>query len=100
MIVERRLTAHIDWPLISAVIALSVVGLATIYSVTYDYRNLQPGAQFWVTLDTTERRDMKPSSPRKLFSVGLQDDILLFEQKFDVEKKGAAPRPVLPRALN
>jgi rod shape determining protein RodA len=49
MIVERRLTAHIDWPLISAVIALSLVGLATIYSVTYDHRpgHEQAGPQFW-----------------------------------------------------
>ena len=47
MIVERRLTAHIDWPLIAAVIALSLVGLATIYSATYDYRLKQAGVQFW-----------------------------------------------------
>ena len=47
MIVERRLTAHIDWPLIIAVVALSLVGLGTIYSVTYDFRNSQPSAQFW-----------------------------------------------------
>jgi len=47
MIVERRLTAHIDWPLIIAVVALSLVGLGTIYSVTYDFRNEQPSAQFW-----------------------------------------------------
>jgi rod shape determining protein RodA len=49
MIVERRLTAHIDWPLISAVLALALVGLATIYSVTFDYRPgyQRAGAQFW-----------------------------------------------------
>ena len=47
MIVERRLTVHIDWPLIAAVIALSLVGLATIYSVTYDHRALHAGPQFW-----------------------------------------------------
>ena len=47
MIVERRLTAHIDWPLIIAVISIAIVGLTTIYSVTYDLRNNQPGPQFW-----------------------------------------------------
>ncbi len=47
MIVERRLSAHIDWPLIGAVLALTVIGLATIYSVTWDFRNNQPGARFW-----------------------------------------------------
>ena len=47
MIVERRLSAHLDWPLLAAVIALTLVGLATIYSVTWDFRNEQPGSQFW-----------------------------------------------------
>ncbi len=31
MIVERRLSPHIDWPLIAAVVALTLVGLLTIY---------------------------------------------------------------------
>jgi cell division protein FtsW (lipid II flippase) len=47
MIVERRLSAHIDWPLVAAVLALTLIGLATIYSVTWDFRNNQPGARFW-----------------------------------------------------
>src|ERR1041385_19484 len=48
MIGERRLSAHIDWPLVVAVLALTVVGLATIYSVTWDVRRHQPGPEFWV----------------------------------------------------
>ena len=47
MIVERRLSAHIDWPLITALLALTLIGLATICSVTWDFRNDQPGARFW-----------------------------------------------------
>jgi rod shape determining protein RodA len=47
MIVERRLSAHIDWPLVAAVLALTFIGLATIYSVTWDARLGQPGPQFW-----------------------------------------------------
>ena len=47
MIVERRLSAHLDWPLLLAVLAITLVGLATIYSVTWDFRNNQPGSQFW-----------------------------------------------------
>jgi rod shape determining protein RodA len=49
MIDERRLSAHLDWPLVWAVVTLTVVGLATIYSVTWDYRPEvnQPGAEFW-----------------------------------------------------
>jgi cell division protein FtsW (lipid II flippase) len=47
VIVERRLSAHLDWPLILAVIALTLVGLATIYSVTWNFRANQPGSEFW-----------------------------------------------------
>ncbi len=47
MIVERRLSAHLDWPLIAAVVLLTLIGLATIYSVTWDFRNDQPGPRFW-----------------------------------------------------
>jgi rod shape determining protein RodA len=47
MIVERRLSAHIDWSLLAAVLALTFIGLATIYSVTWDVRQDQPGPQFW-----------------------------------------------------
>jgi len=45
--VERRLTVHIDWPLIFAVVAIALVGLATIYSVTWDIPRNRPGPQFW-----------------------------------------------------
>jgi len=50
MIDDRRLSAHIDWPLVGAVVMLSVIGLATIYSVTWDFRHNQPGPQFWSQL--------------------------------------------------
>jgi rod shape determining protein RodA len=48
--IERRLSAHLDWPLLGALLAICLVGLATIYSVTWDYRHDQPGAQFWSQL--------------------------------------------------
>jgi rod shape determining protein RodA len=47
MIAERRLSAHLDWPLLIAVLAITLIGLSTIYSVTWDYRNEVPGRQFW-----------------------------------------------------
>jgi rod shape determining protein RodA len=47
VIVERRLSAHLDWPLIAAVLGLTAIGLATIYSVTWDVRRGQPGPEFW-----------------------------------------------------
>jgi rod shape determining protein RodA len=50
MIDERRLAAHLDWPLLGAVLALALLGLATIYSVTWNFRLDQPGPQFWSQL--------------------------------------------------
>lgn len=61
-----------------------------------------PGSQFTVALNTIERRDIKPLSPSKLFVVQNQDDLFLFDQKFDVEKKPPPPKfvPHIPKALN
>ncbi len=47
MIVERRLSAHIDWPLLIALLALTFIGLATIYSVTWNVARNAPGREFW-----------------------------------------------------
>ncbi len=60
-----------------------------------------PGSQFTVALNTAERKDIKPISPSKLFVVNAQDDVFLFDQKFEVEKKKPPPAPVIhiPRAL-
>jgi hypothetical protein len=61
-----------------------------------------PNTQFQVTLDTSENTRLKPVSPTKPFTVPQRDDILVFDQKFDVEKIRviAGPRPNIPRALN
>jgi hypothetical protein len=60
-----------------------------------------PGSQFTVALSTADRKDMKPINPSKLFVVSQQDDVFLFDQKFEIEKKKAPPpaRPTIPRAL-
>src|SRR5262249_24289065 len=47
MIVDRRLVPHLDLPLIAAVLALTCIGLATIYSVTWDFRLHRPGGGVW-----------------------------------------------------
>ena len=47
MIVDRRLLPHVDWPLIGALVALTCIGVATIYSVTWDHVAGQPGREFW-----------------------------------------------------
>jgi hypothetical protein len=46
-----------------------------------------PGGQFQVTLDTGDNKRISPASPSKPFTVGAADDIFVFEQKFEVEKK-------------
>lgn len=46
-----------------------------------------PGEQFQVTLDTGDNRRITPANPTKPFTVGASDEIVLFEQKFEVEKK-------------
>jgi rod shape determining protein RodA len=48
--IDRRLVPHIDWSLIMAVAALACIGLATIYSVTWDRVAGQPGNEFWMQL--------------------------------------------------
>jgi cell division protein FtsW (lipid II flippase) len=47
MIVERRLLPHLDWPLLGALVALALIGVATIYSVTWNHVAGEPGREFW-----------------------------------------------------
>ena len=48
MIVDRRLLPHLDWPLVAALLALALIGLATIYSVDLgSCRATRPGREFW-----------------------------------------------------
>lgn len=46
-----------------------------------------PGGQFQVTLDTADDKRLSPPSPSKPFTVGGADEIVVFDQKFEVEKK-------------
>jgi hypothetical protein len=46
-----------------------------------------PGDQFQVTLDTSDNKRISPASPSKPFTVGSTDEIFVFDQKFEVEKK-------------
>ena len=46
-IVDRRLLPHVDWPLIAAILTLTLIGLSTIYSVTWNIQTDQPGGAFW-----------------------------------------------------
>jgi len=62
-----------------------------------------PGAQFQVALDTAEQPRLKPTSPSKPFMVGQHDDIMVWEQKFDVERVRTpvyvAPKIQIPKKL-
>lgn len=51
-----------------------------------------PGTNFSVVLNTIERHDVKPINPQRTFVVPQHDDVLLFDQKFDVEKKAPPPK--------
>lgn len=46
-----------------------------------------PGGQFMVMLDTGDDKRISPANPSKPFTVGRTDDIFVFEQKFEIEKK-------------
>lgn len=50
MIPDRGLLAHVDWRLVSALLAVTLIGIATIYSVTYDLTTGTPGREFWSQL--------------------------------------------------
>jgi hypothetical protein len=61
-----------------------------------------PGAQFTVALSTAERKDITPKNPSKLFVVGPQDDVFLFDQKFESagRRGAAAPAPAAAPAAH
>jgi len=62
--------------------------------------DLAPGTQFQVGLDTHDKDKLKPQNPAKPFTVGQVDDIFVFEQKFEVEKKKViVVKPHHPRCL-
>lgn len=61
-----------------------------------------PGSQFTVALSTAERADINPISPSRVFVVGAQDDVFLFDQRFEVEKKKPPPpkRVLIPKRIS
>ena len=101
MIVERRLSAHLDWPLVLAVVALTCVGLATIYSVTWNFRANQPGSEFWmqvyalpvglVAMFLCLLVDYRTLAQRSLFLYGALVLALLYVSQFGVVR-GVARR--------
>jgi hypothetical protein len=60
-----------------------------------------PGAQFQVTLDTSESSRLRPANPFRPFTAPAHDEILVFDQKFEMDRqKPGGPRTNVPRAVN
>jgi rod shape determining protein RodA len=49
-VLERRLYFHIDWALIASIIALSLIGLAMIYSSTYNVTTNEPSRIYYTQI--------------------------------------------------
>lgn len=87
-------------PNLPVVVLNRVVARTDLSGAAHFALDVAPGAQFSVTLDTTERGNerLKPPSPTRPFTAGPRDDIVVFEQRFDLEKKAPifVPKPSLP----
>jgi hypothetical protein len=68
---------------------------------------LEPGEQFDLMLDTSEKRfeHLQPQNPVASFSIGHRNDIFTFDQKFETEKKKvfrrgpSRPKPSGPQKI-
>jgi hypothetical protein len=63
--------------------------------------DVAPDSSFEVRLDTTQAEKLKPQNPTKPFVVGRHDDILVFEQHFELERPKVVRRaaPIIPKPL-
>ena len=96
---ERRLYANVDGKLLSAVVALSLVGLVMIFSTTYDVATEQVGSQFYrqlgalliglVALTASLMIDYRAIVNRSLLIYGGLAACLLYTLWFGVEQGGA-----------
>lgn len=59
------------------------------------YVSRAPGARFEVTLDTSDRRELLPHSPRRSFELADADALFVFEQRFE-PRRGRVSRPSAP----
>jgi rod shape determining protein RodA len=99
MIVDRRLLPHVDWPMVAALLALALIGTATIYSVTWDFRANGPSPRFWsqvyalpvafAAMVACMVVDYRTLAQRSLFFYGGLLALLLFVAFFGVVRGGA-----------
>ncbi len=76
-------------PNLPVVVLNRVVARTDLSGAAHFALDVAPGAQFSVTLDTTERGNerLKPPNPTRPFTAPPRDDIVVFEQRFELEKK-------------
>jgi rod shape determining protein RodA len=106
VIVNKRLLPHLDLPLLAALLALTLIGVTTIYSVTFDLRTNQPGREFWTqvyaipiafgALVACLLIDYRTLAQRSLFIYGALIAALLFVAFFGVVRGGARRWIALP----
>lgn len=106
MIVDRRLLPHVDWPLVAALLALTLIGVATIYSVSWDFRANQPGPRFWSQLYALPVAfaamvacmviDYRTLTQRSLFFYGALVFMLLYVMFFGAVRGGSRRWIALP----
>lgn len=99
MIVDRRLVPYVDWPLVGAVIALCLLGVLTVYSVTWNTAAGAPGREFWiqvyalpvglVALVVFMLIDYRTLTDRSLIFYGLLVVALIAVWQFGVVRGGA-----------
>jgi len=53
---------------------------------------MRPNTSFRVQLDTSQREDLRPQNPGQTFAVPDNDEILVFDQPFEVQTKRRPPR--------
>jgi rod shape determining protein RodA len=106
VIVDRRLLPHLDLPLLAALLALTLIGVTTIYSVTYDLQASEPGREFWTqvyalpigfgALLACLLIDYRSLAQRSLWLYAVLIGALLFVAFFGVVRGGARRWIALP----
>jgi len=95
MIDERRLSAHLDWPLVGALLALTLIGLATIYSVKFESQPYVFWTQVYaipaglIAMFVCLSIDYRTLAQRSLILYGLLIVALLAVMFFGVKRNGA-----------
>jgi hypothetical protein len=61
------------------------------------YVNRDPNSRIEVTLDTSENEKLLPQNPKRVFELGDQDSLFVFEQAFKLPKPKPKPKKPKPK---